>query len=221
MRRSSFLPMLLASVLLAACTGPAEFRLPISEPGAAAYDEALVGSWYAFSKEHDGVVMLRIAADAEGRLVAAAGLIELKPGTDGRAAFQWLNREAYPSEIDGVTYFNTRPIAPGAAGFRQKSRQAPEIESVLGGAERGYWIMRAEIDADDRLTLEVLSEKVPNRLDLPGREMSCGEDCTYEILDLSSAELIALIRSNPPEDLFSIRIGPLARVGAGAPVLKD
>ncbi len=63
----SRLCFLALALSLAACSGPLESRVALSEPGEAAYDERLVGNWY--SPEKGGGWYLHIAPRKEAATI--------------------------------------------------------------------------------------------------------------------------------------------------------
>lgn len=212
---------LFATVLLGACDGPADFRSPLSEPGAAPYDERLIGEWYALDEDEEGIALLVIEAGEEGLLDAAVSYMSVRPGDTGFAGLAWFNRTAYASVIDGQTYYNTRLVEGGLI-----AKDVGEPIRTEGGPllppnpELGYWIMRADIGDDGVLVLQVLTETLLKARNFPSREIDCGEDCGFTVYDLSPAELADLIRTEPDEDLFGIRMA-FARFGSPPPPALD
>jgi hypothetical protein len=110
MRRFLSLPLLLAILVLSACDGPPKFSSPISEPGAAPYDERLAGRWCALTGDREGVVFLTIAPGEEGFIDATLGAMGIEPGIEGEATLTWFQSTAYASAIDGNIYYNLRPL---------------------------------------------------------------------------------------------------------------
>lgn len=218
MRSTPFLALAVLA-LVAACDVPAEFAAPVSAPGSATHDERLIGKWHVAEPDDDGVSMLTIREGDDGMLEAAFGYLAVSPGENGGAGIGWAIRDAYPSAIDGVTYYNSRMIDGGFiekdVGAEPKSELSPYSPPH---PELGYWIVSATFESDDRMTLGILSDNVPNKRELPGREVDCGEDCEFELVEITSEELTALIRSVPHDELFSIRI-PFARFGTPAAVV--
>lgn len=223
MKRLLLLPALIAAAVLAACTVPADISSPISAPGEVAYDERLIGTWnFAGEDAKDKsakAILITIRPGGDGFLNAAFAMMSVTPGPEGKAAFYWVNRSAYASVIEGVTYFNTRSLD---AGFISRSAPGkpldiPGVGPVFHHPQRGFWIVRPEISDDGLLTLYVLSDKVPLKQKLSARELDCGEKCSIQVYDLSSRELIALIRSTDPEELFSLDFGPFARIEGSYP----
>jgi hypothetical protein len=224
MKRLFFLPALtVAVVVLAGCDSPANVSSSISEPGLASYDERLVGTWYMIG---------RFVPDERLR---AAGTLTVSPGKDGiidvagvlalsemgsysneenedrkvSAGFAWIRWAAHASVIDGETYFNARNV--DTTFFEKKTGEPPEViedDPLDSHPERGYWIIRAEISEDDLLTLHILWER---DLDIASRKVTCGEKCSFKVYDLSSEELVAVIRAAEPGELFTERFR-LARV---------
>lgn len=229
MKRLLSLPLLAATLLLAACDVPADIAAPISAPGLAAYDERLVGSWYILGAEEDeaDVAMLTITPGSDGSLDVAGFMTSLlrtsDPFDEARHISDdldtWMVRlTAYPSVIDGKTYFNARLI--DSFYVERRSGAKPRTETIALFAiqpERGFWIFRAGIAEDGLLTLYPLWSEELRRLGHAGHEVSCGEDCRFEVFDLSSEELIELIRAAEPGTLFADNLATLARIDTAYP----
>ena len=206
--------LLAAALSLAACDGPAFFQAPISEPGQVRHDERLIGSWYSFGGDgdDDGVMLVRISApegEDQDRLDAVLTLTTVEPATG------WYIVEAFASEIDGTVYYNTRLTGAATIGVSDDSGQ---LETKAVGAFEGFMIIQAEVDADEQLSLRIISEKQPKALQLKSHETTCGEDCDERLYELSSGELVELIRTTPRDELFDIYLGPFARIWTGRPV---
>jgi hypothetical protein len=60
--------------------------------------------------------------------------------------------------------------------------------------------------------------KQPKALKMKFHEVTCGEDCDENLYELSSGELVELIRTTPRDELFDIHLGPFARIETGRPV---
>ncbi len=231
MNRLLLIPALLAAMVLAACEYPAEFSSPISEPGLASYDERLVGTWYMIEGDDDDVsaATLTVSPGKDGFLDVAGVMSFSKMGSypnegnedrKASAEFAWMRWTAHASVVDGETYFNARLV--DTAFLEKKTGKPPEVDEIdhfVSHPERGYWIIRAEIGEDDLLTLHVLWE---GDLDIAPRSVTCGEECSFKVYDLSSGELAAAIRAAEPGELFTQRFGPWARIeGAYPPQPKD
>ena len=202
--------LLAAALSLAACDGPAFFQAPISEPGQVRHDQRLIGSWHSFGD--DGVALLEISPPEDAgwdRLRAVLSFINTDPGAG------WYFAEAYASEIDGALYYNTRLTA---AAETKISPQSGQLATRVAGEFEGFVIIQAEIDADDRLSLRVISVKQPKAMGLKSRQTTCGEDCDETLYELSSGELAELIRTTPRDELFDLYLGPFARMETGRPV---
>lgn len=220
MRSPSFVVIAIAASLTA-CDVPAELAVPVSDPGGASYDERVIGKWYTLEPNDDAVALLTVQAVENGELGASFGYMAVSPGASGGAGMFWVHRTAYPSVIDGKVYYNSRAVEGGMvvkdAGASIETQLAPFSPPH---PELGYWIISVEFEADDRMILGVLSDRIPSTRDLPRRKVDCGDDCDFERVEITSEDLIALIRSEPPEELFSIRI-PFVRVGSELPPGKD
>jgi hypothetical protein len=124
---------------------------------------------------------------------------EENEGRKASARFAWVRWAAHASVIDGETYFNGRIV--DTIFFGKKTGKPPEVDDPFAfHPEPGYWIIRAEITEDDLLTLQFLSE---DDLDIASREVTCGEKCSIKVYDLSSEELVAVIRAAEPGELFT------------------
>ncbi len=174
---------------LAACGGPPESRVALSEPGGAAYDQRLAGIWYHVEKTE--AFFLHITPRNE-RLDVVAVAFGYEKGNPAR----WLRATAHASKIDGRTYYNVKR----AVGVGDDYGTAEE--------EPGFIILQAEISADDALNLCFTHERTLEDLingGLSGREVKGdykGEEVPYLLLDLSRSELISLLRETTPEKLF-------------------
>ncbi len=195
--RLCFLGLVLS---LAACSGPLESRIALSEPGAAAYDERLVGNWY--SAEKGGGWYLHIAPRKETASLEVIGIgVGFKEGDPVR----WNRTIAHASAIDGKTYYNVRRVA--GAGF----------DYTAEGERPGFIILRTEFSEDGTLTLWFMDEDIVRNLIKEGRGRKVagdykGEEVPYRVLDMSRPELVALIRKVTPEKLFRCDVGPFRRL---------
>ncbi len=129
-----FLALVLSLAALAACSGPPESRVALSEPGEAAYDERLVGIWYG-GKE--GGFYLHIAPRKEA---ATLEVIGIRVGYKDDPV-RWIGAIAHASAIDGKTYYNVRRVA--GAGFAYTAE----------GERPGFIILRTEFSEDVSRTL--------------------------------------------------------------------
>jgi len=217
MRLSSLAALFCACLSLAACDTPAEFAQPLVSAEPAAVDERLVGSWLAASTRQDPIsLMLVVRPDGEGKLVGGLSATAIEPGPEGGTAFYWFKRTATPVSVDGKTYYNTTPVGPGGGGYEMLEGEAPSFadDAIFAQTpERGVWIIEAEIDASDRLTLRFLADSSTLREKVAHREIACGGDCSFTLLEPTPEQLVDLIRTTPREDLFSGSIGPFARLG--------
>lgn len=206
--------LIMAALFLAACAGPAYFEAPISELGRAEYDQRLVGTWYSVDTEDGFVWLLDILPPEEespNHLSAVLSFTNTEPATG------WYFVEAYASEIDGTVYYNAR--ITGAAEVGKFDDSGGIKTSVLGEFE-GFMIIQAGIDADGLLSLRVLSTSQLKAMKLKSREMICTGDCDEVLFELSSGELVELIRTNPRDELFDLQFGLFARMETGRPVFS-
>ena len=194
----SRLCFLALALSLAACSGPPESRVALSEPGAAAYDERLVGNWY--SAEKGGGWYLHIAPRKETASLEVIGIgVGFKEGDPVR----WNRTIAHASAIDGKTYYNVRRVA--GAGF----------DYTAEGERPGFIILRTEFSEDGTLTLWFMDEDIVRNVVKEDRKVAGnykGEEVPYRVLDISRPELIALIQKVTPEKLFRCDVGPFRRL---------
>lgn len=191
-------------MLLAACSVPPENVAPLDAHGGARPDPALIGTWY--SSDGDEAVFVKILDDDTDDRPA---LRVLGATLNDRAAapLYWLTAQAVATRLDGATYYNVRPL--------EGLRYAPPER------ERGTIVARARVDAGDRLFLEFMSDSLLHAMVADGRvrgDVVRGEfereGMPYVALELSPAELAALIRRVGPDTLFALRFGPLRRLPA-------
>ncbi len=187
---------------LAACGGPPESRVALSEPGAAAYDARLVGNWYRASEE--GGWHLHIPPRKETALLDVIGI---GFGYDEGDPVRWIRATAHASEIDGRTYYNVKRIADSGADYTAEE-EGP-----------GFIILRTEFSQDGTLTLWFMDNDIVKTLIKEGRAKGRevegnykGEKVSYWVLQMSRPELIALIREVTPEKLFRREEGPFHRL---------
>lgn len=228
MRRLLSPPALAAALLLAACDVPAEFPAPISAPGLATYDARLVGSWYSIGGEEDELLAAMLSAipapeaglDVSGFMTFLSrredtvdGVPQIEEGLEV-SMVRWA---AHPSVIDGQTYFNARLV--DSVFIERDSGEAPDTEMIdafAAGPGRGYSIFRADISDAGFLTIRPLWTEELEGLGYNSRRAKCGEDCSFEVFDLSPEELATLIRTAEPGTLFN-RSVTLARIDAVYP----
>lgn len=198
----SCLWFLALALSLAACSGPPESRVTLSEPGAAAYDERLVGNWY--SAEKGGGWYLHIAPRKEA---ATLEVIGIGFGYKDDDPVRWIKAIAHASELDGRTYYNVKRIAGTGDDYTAE------------GERPGFIILRTEFSEDGTLTLCFMDERIIRNLIKEGRAKGRavkgddkGEEVPYRVLDISRPELIALIRKVTPEKLFRCDVGPFRRL---------
>jgi hypothetical protein len=169
----------------------------------------------------------------------ALSLTNTQSGADGKAGFLWLNRIAYPSEIDGGRYYNIRAPGYGGGGVELDSsgpNPIPRGEAdwvAPDHAAREYWIAKADISEDGLLRLRfIVIAGWDERNDIPaGIEQhrkihgqgdsfwfeTCGKHCGYARANLHPDSLIEMIRTVPSDDLFGATAGPFTRFETAAP----
>ncbi len=196
MRRPAAVVFFLAGLALAACSGPPESRVALSEPGETAYDQRLAGIWY--STKGGEAIYLHISPRKETALLDVVGIWAVYRESD---PVRWLRATAHASEIDGVTYYNVKRVA--GAGF----------DYTAPGESPGFIVVRADVTGQDALSLSfmrrpssgyALKDSVKKRR-VRGREVKGrhgNEEVPYLVLDLSRPELVALIREATPAKIF-------------------
>ncbi len=190
------------AIALAACGGPVESRVALSEPGAAAYDPRILGEWYVTEKEFAWHLGIEAREDSAVLDVVGAGL-----GYPDGKPVRWLTLTAHASEIDGRLYYNVQRTA--GAGDDYGASDTPP----------GFIITRANLVDDEQLEICFLDESRFNALiengALEGREVEgdyAGEEVPYLLIEAPRERLIALIREAPPGDLFDCTPDPLRRL---------
>ncbi len=195
MRRAAPLIFLLAGLALSACGGPPESPVALSEPGETAYDERLVGIWYAIKGKE--AVYLHISPRKETAYLDVVGILAVFRERD---PVRWIRATAYASKIDGRTYYNVQRVA--GAG----------VDYTAPGESPGFIIVRADVTEEDTLSLRFMGGLSDSSLRdslkkgrVRGREVEGkykDEKVPYLMLDLSRPELVELIREVTPERLF-------------------
>ncbi len=185
---------------LAACGGPPESRVALSEPGAAAYDARLPGNWY-FANDR-GAVYLQIAPRKEA---ATLEVIGIRVGYKDDDPVRWIRAIAHASELDGKTYYNVRRVAGAGDDYTAE------------GERLSFIILRTEFSEDGTLTLCFINNSIIKNFVKEGRGREAegnykGEKVPYQVLQMSRPELIALIREVTPEKLFRREEGSFHRL---------
>jgi len=127
-------------------------------------------------------------------------------GTEDRkvsASLAWMRWTVHASVIDGETYLNAGIV--DSAFLEKYADWTLGDDHPVSHPERGYWIMRAEISEDDRLTLYVLMQSRLKCLGFVPRKVTCGEGCGFKVYDLSPEKLVAAMRMFGPGVFFSKR----------------
>jgi len=196
MRRTATILFLLIGATFAACGGPPESRVALSEPGEAAYDERLPGVW-AWSTAQ-GAVYLHIAPCEDSAALDVVAIIVDPESWGEEEPVRWLRASAHASEIDGETIYNVRRVA-GAAG-----------DYTAPGESPGFILLGVALSDEDELVLRFMDMDVLEEMidagQARGRELYGryrDEDVPYLMLDLDRAELVALIREVTPAKLFA------------------
>jgi hypothetical protein len=193
---------------------------PLSPPGEADADPRLAGFWLGMlrgSGPETVLAQIEVAPRDDG-LISVVALWSEAGASPGREAdwLQWVGAVAHASDIDGRTYYNLRLVS-GNKNILAVAEPAGDEEPP------SYAILQAEVDGEDRLYLRFMSPHTVARMikngDLAGRAVSCGEYCGFHRLELSPAELAALVRQTAPDELFGPPLGPFQRVDPAAPVI--
>ena len=192
MGRLAIVTVIVAALGLAACGGPPESRVALSDPEAAADPAAFVGNW--FQPADDGAFYLRLAAREDSRVLDAIGI---SVGWEEGNAVRWLRASVHLTEIDGRVYANIR-------------RHPSEGDDYTApGQPPGTIIARLDLSSAGALLIGWMSSNAIEGLIEEGRAQGGevagiygGEEVPYLLLDMSRDVLVALIRSVPEDRLF-------------------
>lgn len=224
--------VLWAGILVTACMAPPEFLVPLGDPGAVEIDQRLIGTWYGVSRcteftigifgnvkcERTGgppamLLTLNVTANPDGRdiVVRATALalavddlgLEHQRRSAGRVL--QLQATAYPTLIDGVTYYNVRRHAGVGYDYTARNRSPHFI------------IARLELEGQDTLNVHILAD-LPDgqKISFLKRYANWPVDSEllygYTVVDASRERIIAMLRTADRDSLFPYRIGPLRRL---------
>jgi hypothetical protein len=207
-----FILAIVVAPTLSACSYPAEFRFPLSAPGTVAYDDRLIGTWLWVNADGEGAgaATLTVRPVTEGILdiVGSATWIDAGGGSPHYShdeldmyMFHWL---AHASDVDGTTYYNARVL--DSISVRSEAGALPETRSdqhFVDHPERGYWIVYPEIIDDDYLELYLIYDDTEfKKLGLQTTNIDCGDACEFSIIDISSEDILDLIKLERPKPLF-------------------
>lgn len=247
-RQLPTIALLLATITLSACDHPTYFRHPLSPPGSASFDERLIGAWISRAEDTGDIYQLWITpSDAEGEdgmLRITATMTRTDYDDAGGMLLGRFDRVAYPSVVDGQTYYNVRSRGIGSqfVGLGPSGPQEPapeEVEEFVtpAFAEREYWIAMADVSENDLLSLrfislvhipndyledvETSSENFLSYFAIQGQGLSFWlEDesrTRYTRANLDPETLTKLVRTFPTDMVFSFSAGPFARIEAALP----
>ncbi len=209
--RTAFLIYLLTALGLSACVGVPQSRSALSEPGEAPYEERLVGFWALVGAGESGTFYLQITSGGTGLLRVLFAVFGIEADGKSETRVLWVRATAHASEINGETYYNVKPTA---AELSPLEYEWP----VQDEEQQGFMIMQAELSDDDKLYLHFMNPAIVRELieegRVAGREVDCGKGnpCSYNLLQVSRPELIALIKEVSPENLFvPLGVGPFPR----------
>ena len=195
--------LLAAAMALGACAAPAIFAVPISEPAGIEYDERLIGNWHYMPGDSPGVMTMAIEeGEEEGTLDLSLGLISIEAGPDGEKLMARAEGLVHASDVGGQTYYNLRVIELAAMVQDDPEEfEARRLRPELPDEDFGYLIAVPEFETDDRLILHLIAEKH----DMPRFKVPCGEDCVFDMIDMTSNELATLIWTTQHEELFAVQ----------------
>lgn len=170
MRLSTLISLGVLGLALASCNAPPESAVALSEPGDIAYDERLIGVWYRVDAK--GYVFGSADA-ADWSAACALSLLTVWPSADRKIlnvtltissfgnelcladsqellpAYPWLeatfHATAFPSILDGRTYFNVKRVAGMGDDYSP------------AGEQPGFIIVQAKIIEGDKLALYFLN----------------------------------------------------------------
>jgi hypothetical protein len=159
MGRLAIVTVIVAALGLAACSGPPESQVTLSDPELGADPSALVGNWY--QPVDDGAFYLRIILRGGSRILEAIGIAV---GFEEGNMVRWLKASVHLTEIDGQTYANIRRHA--GEGLIEEGRfQGREVAGLYGGEEVLYLLLDMDRDALVALTRSVPQDEL---FDAPG-----------------------------------------------------
>jgi len=192
MGRLAIVTVIVAALGLAACSGPPESQVTLSDPELGADPSALVGNWY--QPVDDGAFYLRIILRGGSRILEAIGIAV---GFEEGNMVRWLKASVHLTEIDGQTYANIRRHVGEGDDYAEPG-QLP-----------GYVIARVALSPEGGLLTTWMSASTIEGLieegRVQGREVAGlydGEEVPYLLLDMDRDALVALIRSVPQDTLF-------------------
>lgn len=218
-------------ILVTGCMAPAEFSVPLGEPGAVKIDQRLGGTWYGIltcaQTEGDfqfcgrvgppaALLTLNIAPDPRGQNVtimatvlaldASTLILNEETGHISGRVLQ-LRATAYPTSINGVTYYNIR-------------RHAGVGYDYTGIGKIPHFIIgQVEVEGENTLYLRFLDpvldlpfdiHKKRRRVDWP----TSSSYYWYDLIDAPREQLIDWLRKADRDVLFPVRIGPFHRLAA-------
>lgn len=181
---------LLLSLGLAACSVPAEMSAPLPRTVNEDLSEKIAGSWYMVGDEKDDTlgVNLRIQPYSDGTLtlVGTLSVITLKQGKN-TTGYGWTSWQGETSRLDGQDYVSIRL---SDALFLTMAPHTTAKQDILPHLspheERGYWIARVSFLSPDEMELALLWE---DEVEGPVRKVDCGEDCSFDVHEMTSAGL--------------------------------
>ena len=185
------------------CSGPAEFTNGLPKDENLQGDERLLGWWHGPHLKHSDLDILLIILPAKEGTV---GVLWYYPGMGSC----WAAR-VYPSKIGEIIYYDGVRVS----GMRMNCEDYTE-----DGATPGHIIVQAEIDESDRLFLRFVRNGFFNEFERPASvtthvaEVSKEKHVVdkYLVVEISSDDLIELIRNNAHEGLFAKKFGPFNRI---------
>jgi hypothetical protein len=198
------------------CVGPAE--LSSGPPGKFRVDadEGLMGNWISVDADAYLNVVLTFGPAEDGAL----GVVWTYLGLPGHC-FTVLAR---PFDVDGIRYYDGTWYDPKEEDkeFLSCERYTPE------GEEPGHVIVKAAIDAAGHLYLRFLRNTTLLRFQelgqLDARIIETAKDKLvdeYLLVDISSDDVVALLRGTSEEGLFSDPVGPFIPLRPDLPPIRN
>jgi len=198
------------------CVGPAELTSGPPDEFLADVDERLTGNWISVDEDGYLDVVLTFGPAEDGAL----GVVWTYLGLPGHC-FTIIAR---PFDVDGVRYYDGTWFLP-----KDEDRELMSCERYARGGEKpGHIIAKATVDPAGHLYLRFLRNRTLLRFhhlgQLNARVIKTAEDKfvdEYLLVEISSDDVVALLRGLSEEGLFSDPVGPFVRLRAELPPIRN
>ena len=185
------------------CSGPAEFTNGLPNDNDVQYDERLLGWWHGPELEDAGLDILLVIVPANDGTI---GVFWHLPGL----GICWA-AEAYASRIGETIYYDAIRV--------QKASSICE-DYTEDGTTPGHIVVQVEIDESDQLFLRFVRNKFFDELARDGTAKSRVAKVSndgrlvdkYLVVEISSDNLVELIRNGADKGMFTERFGPFYRL---------